>query len=454
MKGLLFVYLLVGFGCVAALWRPTIGLYVYIFLGVLRPKYMWGFAGNLESLSDYVGGAMILGWAMQGFGSHRPEKGRFPLYAAGLFLLWNILSAAQAIDTAVAFAPLPDFLKILVPCLLGVTMMGTTKRVRHIMWIIVGAQAYVCLDLNLDYVTEGFNRVFTLGYGGLDNNAYGINLLATLGAAFVLPLTTRSWVERGLGAAAAVLILHTILLTFSRGAFIGLIAAGIAAFIFMPKSPRNLAALALVALLVFRLIGPELSARYSTSFNERGELDYAASSRLDLWERMFDVALTIPVFGVGPDNWPVVAQDYGFPPGKHGHSLWVQTLVEVGFPGVLALAAMYLGSIALLWRFSIKHRKTERDASVLAAGLIVSLVAYVVSAQFVTLQRLEIPFYMVMLGVLLMNKKDIAVAAPVTVPKRGPVIPSTRVALPALGRQSAPAYAARSGEPVSPGTKR
>jgi O-antigen ligase len=454
MKGLLLIYLIVGLGFVGALWRPMIGLYVYMFLGVLRPKYMWGFAGNLESMSDYVGTAMLVGWAIHGFGSHRPQKGRFPIYAAGLFLLWTILSAAQAVDKTVAFAPLPDFLKILLPCLVGITMMGTTQRVRHIMWIIVGAQAYVCLELNLNYVLDGDNRVATLGYGGLDNNAYGINLLATLGAAFVLPLTTRNWTERGLGAAAAVLILHTILLTFSRGAFIGLIAAGVAAFVFMPKHPRNLAALALVVLLVVRLIGPELATRYSTSFNQRGELDYAASSRLDLWERMFAVALTIPVFGVGPDNWPVVAQDYGFPPGKHGHSLWVQTLVEIGFPGVLALAAMYLGCIAQLWGFSIRHRKTERDAAVLAAGLIISLVAYVISAQFVTLQRLEIPFYMVMAGVLLMNKKDTLVAAALPAPRRGPVIPSTRVALPALSRQSSPAYAPGSGPPVSRGTKR
>jgi O-antigen ligase len=132
----------------------------------------------------------------------------------------------------------------------------------------------------------------------------------------------------------------------------------------------------------------------------------------------------------------------------------VQTLVEIGFPGVLALAAMYLGCIAQLWGFSIRHRKTERDAAVLAAGLIISLVAYVISAQFVTLQRLEIPFYMVMAGVLLMNKKDTLVAAALPAPRRGPVIPSTRVALPALSRQSSPAYAPGSGPPVSRGTKR
>jgi O-antigen ligase len=309
----------------------------------------------------------------------------------------------------------------------------------------------VCLELNLEYL-NGNNRVAVMGFGGLDNNAYGINLLATLGAAVVLPLTGRNMIERVGGTAAALLILHTILLTFSRGAFIGLMAAGVAAFIFMPKSPRNLAVLTLAVLLSIRLIGPELAARYGTSFLERGELDYAASSRLDLWERMFEVALTNPVFGVGPDNWPLVAHEYGFPPGKHGHSLWVQTLVELGFPGVLALAAIYLTAIAQLWGFSIKHRKIDQRAALVAAGLIISLVAYVVSAQFVTLQRLEVPFYLVMAGIMLMNRKDSPVAAAVPVTRPVAVIPSTKVALPPLDAPSRP-YAVRSGA-ILPGGRR
>ena len=432
MKGVILSYLLVGFGCLGSLKRPVIGLYVYIFFAVLRPKFLWGWAAGLDNLSDYVGTAMLIGWAIHGFGTWRMKRGRAPVILFCFFFVWSALSAYFALNTAVAYPPILELSKILLPFLVGVSMLNTMQDARRVLWIMVGAQAYLSYELNLSYLVDGYNRVAVEGYALMDNNTFGISLVTTLGPAVALGLATRNWIARAAAGVGSLLILHTILLTFSRGAFMGLLAIGIMAFIVMPKRPKYIAVLLAVVLVTIRLTGPELAARYKSSFNERGEMDTSATERLELWERMFEVAFSRPVFGLGPANWPLVAHEYGFREGKIGHSVWVQGLVELGFPGIGALLFFYLVTVGALWRYSRQHRKVDRDATVIAAGIVLSIVGYAVSAQFVTLQHLEVPYYTVMCAVVIL-KSSLADAerARVVVPSQvvqGPMrIPPTAI---------------------------
>jgi probable O-glycosylation ligase (exosortase A-associated) len=403
VKGIILSYLLVALGVTGSLWRPVIGLYVYIFFAVLRPRFLWGWVPGLNNLSDYVGWAMLIGWALHGFGSWRISRGKAPVVAFIFFFLWSAMSAYTAIYPSVAFPTIRELLKILLPFLVGVTMLNTPQQARLLLWVMVIAQAYVGYEMNLSYLREDYNKVAIEGYALMDNNTFGISLVSSLGPAVALALAARHWAGRAIWAVAAMLILHTILLTFSRGAFVGLLAIGATAFILMPKRPKHVVAMLIVVLLAIRLTGPELAARYSSSFAEGDDRDRSTTERLELWERMFEVALTKPVFGIGPDNWPLIAHEYGFRRGKIGHSVWIQGLAELGFLGIGSLLFFYLSTVFALWRFSRRHRKVDRDTAVIATGIILSIVGYAVSAQFVTLQHLEVPFYTVMAGVILLK---------------------------------------------------
>src|SRR5260370_36050796 len=101
--------------------------------------------------------------------------------------------------------------------------------------------------MNLEYL-KGFN-VAGDGFGGVDKHWFGVSLVSTIGPAIALGIGAKTWWERGFAAAAVALILHTTLLTFSRGAMVGLLIVGATAFVIMPKRPKNLAALALVVLI-------------------------------------------------------------------------------------------------------------------------------------------------------------------------------------------------------------
>jgi probable O-glycosylation ligase (exosortase A-associated) len=402
VKGLVLVYLITAIGAIGAVWRPMVGLYAYVFFAVLRPHFLFGWAGNLSNISDIVGIAMIAGWTLKGFGSWKLGRGRSVTAALSIFTVWVWLSATQALDSSVAYPWGIEMMKILAPFLVGVTTLKTTAHWRTLLWVIVAAQAYVGAEMNLSYL-GGWNQAAS-GYGGMDNNSFGISLVATLGPAFALAMTEKRVTTRLMAAVCALVILHTVLLTFSRGAFVALLVVGATAFLIMPKRPIYVVTIILVALVTVRLIGPQLADRFATAFVASEERDESADSRVRLWRDCLDVALKRPMFGIGPRNWPLIAADYGWTRGKEAHSVWMQTLAETGFPGVGALALFFGLAIFRLWPLARSRlNATSRLEAGGAMGVILSIVGFAVAGQFVTLTGLEIPYYTTLVGVVLVK---------------------------------------------------
>jgi O-antigen ligase len=108
-----------------------------------------------------------------------------------------------------------------------------------------------------------------------------------------------------------------------------------------------------------------------------------------------------PVFGAGPDHFPLVAEEFGWPAGKEAHSLWLQLGAEIGIPGALALLSFY---VMVLWRLGPYARQRETDetahwAHLTACAVVMSLAGFIVSVQFVTMEGLETPLYVAALAV-------------------------------------------------------
>jgi O-antigen ligase len=459
MIGLLSVYALAAIGAVGGLIAPRVGLYVYIFFAVLRPHYLWGWAGSTAGLSQAVGIAMLIGWTIRGFGRWQFDRARSIVTALVMFAVWSALSSIQAEDATVAGASLVELGKIVLPFLVGVTILDGERDVRRMLWVIVAAQAYISYEMNVSYL-GGYNRAQVEGYGGMDNNCLAISLVTTLGAAIALFVSSSRWTERGILAVSSALILHTVLLTFSRGALVGLLVVAGLGVVMMPKRPRYIVAALGLVLLAIRLTGPELAARYQSAFVETEDLDASAAGRLELWRDCLTIMATQPFFGVGPRNWPVVAASFDWAPGKEAHSVWMQTGAELGLPGVLMLLSFYILAILKLWRL-VRRRPAASFAPLhgVAFGLSLAIVGYVTTAQFVSLVGLETPFYLVMVGVVLLRCSDgpaeIATAAGDVAPKIA-AVPSVRpVRLATPARVAPPARVASPPRPANlPGTIR
>jgi probable O-glycosylation ligase (exosortase A-associated) len=414
MKGLILIYVVAGLGSIAALRKPMIGLFIYVAFATLRPQGIWGWAGDLSGISLIVGVATLAGWLFKGFGSRQLGRGKGIVIALVVFFVWAAFSAVQATNKDVAYDSLTTMAKFVMPFMIGVTILETEEHSRWMLWVIVLSMGYVGFEMNLAYL-KGYNLAGE-GFAGMDNNCFGVALVSTVGPGLALVMGAKKWWERILGSVSVALMLHTILLTFSRGALVGLLVVGATAFVLMPKRPKYLAALALAAVLAVRFTGPQLAERYASAFASEGDRDASAESRVDLWRDCFNLALSRPLFGVGPANFAVVSHELGWTEGKQAHSVWMQTLAEAGFPGVAALFAFFALAIVKLWPLArMKQTPETRYTIAVATGIITSIVGFMVAGQFVSLAGLEIPYYTTMVGVVLLKgeKHHPAIAVPV-----------------------------------------
>jgi probable O-glycosylation ligase (exosortase A-associated) len=421
MKGLILTYIVTFAGALAALPYPLIGLQVYVGLAILRPQFIFGFAGDLSNLSFVVGVAVLIGWALKGFGSWRFGRAWPVVVSFLLFVLWFLLSASQALDPSVAFDSVRELAKLVLPFVVGVTLMEGEKDWRPLLWTIVLAQGYVGFEQNLNYLVKGYNTAAD-GFGGMDNNCFGVSLVTVLGPAVTLMISSKKWSQRFLAAIATALMLHTTLLTYSRGAMLGLVAVALTAFVMMPKRPKYIGALILTGLISLRFIGPQLAERYSSTFVAASERDASSESRLDLWKSCLEVIEDYPVFGVGPANWRIIATRYGWPEGKSAHSVWMETGAENGIPGALFLMLFFGTAMVRLWPIArARQTETNQNEIILASGVILAIVGFVVSGQFVSVPGLEVPYYVTMLGAAMLKtttREAVTGTAPDGIPRQ------------------------------------
>jgi probable O-glycosylation ligase (exosortase A-associated) len=399
MKGLIFTYCLTYGGAIASLLDPFTGLLVYICFAILKPEYLWFWSVPEGNYSRIVALAMLLGWSFHGFGRWRFGKARGIFVCLIAFWCWSILSALNAPEVTRALAYVEDLSKIVLPFVVGLTVIETEDQVRKLAWVIVLSQAYVAWEMNLSYL-GGYNRIYFDGFAGMDNNSVAIAMVTGVGLAFFLAYGASRWWQTAVAILCVLLMLHAVLLSFSRGGMLAIILTGIISFLLIPRRTTHYVVFFAVVLIGLRLAGPGVVARFNTVFADAEERDFSAQSRLQLWSDCLKVMERNPLLGLGPNHWPRVASEFGWPAGKEAHSLWMQTGAELGFPGAAFLVLFYLLCVRRLWPFARSATLAETTPWLgdVARMTVASIAGFVVAAQFVSLWSLEIPYYVILLG--------------------------------------------------------
>jgi putative inorganic carbon (HCO3(-)) transporter len=398
MKGLILTWVLCYGGAFVSLFQPFVGLLVYVCFALIKPESVWYWSVRGGNYSRIVAIALLLGWVLQGCGDWRLGKARAIVFALLGFWLWLALGAAQATDPEVAWTAVEALSKIFLPFVVGITLLDSVKKIKLLAWVILLSQGYVAFDANINYL-QGFNKIQAGVYGNMDNNSIAIAMVANTGLGFFLGLhASRLWQKLlafGLAACSA----HAVLFSLSRGGMLALIITGVLAFFMIPKQPKHYAIFLLAVLLGLRLAGPEVRERFSTTFAGAEERDASAGSRLALWADCWDCMVKHPVFGLGPDHWPLEAPEYGWPAGKEAHTLWLQIGAENGFPGLLLLLSFFGLVIVRLWPYMRRQQMLGdpwfQDCPSMVCA---SLIGFAVAAQFVSLWSLELPYYVALVG--------------------------------------------------------
>ena len=271
-------------------------------------------------------------------------------------------------------------------------------------WILMSMTAlalgYIAYEINYLYLVNSYLGIQRNGYGGLDNNGAGLMLAMGVPLCyFVWEGIRNSW--RWLFLALIPMLVHAVLMTYSRGAMVSLIAV-IPLFILRSKRRAWLLAFAAgMAFLIPILAGKEIRERFFSI--EQNVVDESANSRRQSWAAAWAIAKDYPIFGVGVRNSNLFSRQYGADmEGRTIHSQYLQITADNGFVGI----GLYLGILGATWyslrrtRLWAKARTDPESLQVYATscGVEGSLLVFCVGALFLSLDVFELPYLLILLA--------------------------------------------------------
>jgi O-antigen ligase len=278
----------------------------------------------------------------------------------------------------------------------------------------IGIHIYLATKGILGYSGNQFNDqgyTSTGGVGGYflgDENDFSLALNIALPIAIYLfrqARTTRSRVLWGSGIAA---MLMTIVFTFSRGGFVGLVAMAAYWALTSKKKSEAIGALALAAILVVAVAPSEYWSRIQTITTADDE---SAISRENFWAAARRMFMSSPIWGVGGGNFGVLLPDYAYeiPPekqpnqwGRATHSLYYQLLAEFGLAGAVLIGAILVFNYRDLRQIRALGAAGRCSASIerLAECLRLSWVGFLISGTFISVLSYPHLYYLTALTIV------------------------------------------------------
>jgi len=395
----------------------------------------WGFPWS-EFVAIAAIGATLLHLANSppGSGSDSarvsPGLGPWLLLAFGLWVLASYLNAE---DEVKAYIWMLEYLKIIVMFGVGIVVIKNPRQIWILYLLATISIGYISYELNYKYLVNGFLWIYRRGYSGMDNN--GAALMIAMGfplALYAWDGTRRWW--RWIYLAFLPLIVHAVLMSYSRGAMLALIAAT-PVMLLGGRFFRWRIALVFVVVgsMIPTLAGNEIRQRFFSI--EQYQEDDSANSRMQSWQAAIRIANEHPILGAGPRNSNLLSYKFGADiVGRTIHSQYLQTAADLGWVGLafyLSFVAAALRSIMIARRQL--RRRTDEDARMLLSvtnGILGSLTIFFFGAFFLSLEVFELPYMLMLLAFLLrgLSQEPVAQAVPAerTIPPRQPQLASVR----------------------------
>lgn len=447
-------------GAILGLASPFWPLLLYYIIAVLQPAVMWSW--SLQGWPEVRWGAvsatiLIVSCLIHGKGLLRDLKLNPILALCAVFGAWVTISALSAfsVDTASAWGY--ELAKILIVVALGSVIVRRVWQVRLLTLAAAACVAYVALSIHRQYFFEGGRLdVYHQGLLNLDNNGVGLVLVIALPLAYYAAFhratmsPQASLALRAAGFAGFGLILHAVMMTYSRGSMIAA-ALACAWLVWCHRPRRHALGLGVLGVaVILSLAGPDIRERAASSFEV--DVDSSAQSRLSSWEAAWDMTWDNPMLGAGMRNSVKFSHNFGADlPGRVVHNQYLQVAADSGLPA----AAIYVAMVGLSWmrlngcrRTAVRAGEEARrlgderaearaqDAERLCLALSASIIALASSAMFLSIEIIELPWMLIM----------IAGVAPAAVMNR---LSDTDETLPEASHEPEPAYAPGGAMPAA-----
>jgi putative inorganic carbon (hco3(-)) transporter len=380
------------------LWRPQVGVLIYVWLSVMNPhRYTWSFAYEFN-FAAIVGALTVISALLSKDLKAPPLNGL--IVALALFAIWTGVTTIFAIHPEPSFERWKTLMKTMLVAFLIPMLFHKREDIHLLIWVLALSIAFYGTKGGMwTLLTGGAARV----YGPMDsyiadNNAIALAIVIVVPLLRYLHLTTP---HRSIRWALIVMMLLcgvAVLGTYSRGAFLAILAM---LAVLWWKGRRKLPVLLAILFAV-----PIALSTMPEKWYERMETiktyerDSSAQMRLNAWATMVNIANARPLTGAGfeagtQEEFDRYSPDPSFPP-QDAHSIYFQALGEQGYVGL----ALYLCLLLAFWfkagaiARAAKNRGELAWAMHLGLMMQVSLLGFAVGGAFLSLVNFDVPYYL------------------------------------------------------------
>jgi len=324
-----------------------------------------------------------------------------------LLSLIAIISIPQALDAQKAFDAFVEFLKVVLIFIVMINVVRTRKRMQMLWILVLIATCILSINALIDYRMGHFElggRRIKGSIGGLfDNpNDMALHLVTMVPIALTFFFSSRNPLTKILFLAVALLNVGGIVVTFSRGGFLALMAAIAIIFWRLARQSRWLVfVIAPVLVLAFILFAPGgYKTRVSTTSDD------SAVARVDDLKRSIYIAARHPILGVGMSNYILFSST-----NKASHNAYSQVAAELGTAAAIIYILFIIAPFKGLRKIENQsyQDKSMRWIYYVSILLQASLVGYMVASFFASVAFLWYIYYLVAYAVCLRRIHDMAV---------------------------------------------
>ncbi|HKR13137.1 MAG TPA: O-antigen ligase family protein [Pyrinomonadaceae bacterium] len=368
-------------------------LFLFSIVLYLRPYELFPALSGFKQMAFYTGIVTLAAYvasqlATEGNLTARPKE----INLALLLLVAALLSMPLAVDPGEAWKTFNEMLlKTLLIFIVLVNVVRTEMRLKLLLLLVLGVSIYLSINAINDYragiFATGALETHDLRIGGRikglfeNSNDLAMHLVSIIPIAVALGLSGRNPLKKLVYFGVTGLMVAAVVVTFSRGGFIGLVAGTFVLVWRLGKKNRvaTIGALVFAAILFVGLAPGAFSSRLGTIFNSAADLTGSSSQRTEVLKRSVWVALRYPITGVGIGNF-----HYKAPRNLETHNAYTQVASEMG------LAAMVIYLIFLIHpirRMRLIEKESydqpeRRRFYYLSIGLQASIIGFMFSSFF------------------------------------------------------------------------
>jgi O-Antigen ligase len=347
---------------------PIYGLLTYLWAFYNSPLDRW-WGASLPNLRWSLVASLV---TLIATASKRPPLMRFPWHANwGIriliaFTVWLWIQNIWALDEARHWFVCTLFTKYILFFYVICRLVSDEKDLGLLYW----AHVLGCFIWGWEaYHTTGAGRLETIGGSDVSgaNGAATQLLIGLIFAGFMLLGQRRigQWVL----LAVIPFILNAIILTGTRGAFLGMIGSAVATLFFAPRSHRFriYVVCALAVVLLFRLGNDVFWDRMGTiQSTKEGEMEKSALSRFAIARANWRMSQDYPM-GVGHGGNELLSPNYI--PGEYmtstgtraAHNTFMAVLVDHGYPGAILFILLYIWALISSCRLGLPGNSLDEE---------------------------------------------------------------------------------------------